>query len=218
MKLLSIDATRMTELFQATRPGNQPHLPQLATALVERYSFAGSPTSLADLTGNHIEFSHGVFKNGSIEKLDIYNDGMVIAAKAPSDFIEAFLDDLMHWVKEDLGMEVWVSREVTRLYDSELVVELDPSVLNVLEQLNGIGCKLSKMIAENCGMKVDYHALGFGYSCEPTSNRGLMPTSFRLERRLASEFHLNQFISSAPLTTSQHLELLESIEVSARPA
>lgn len=218
MKLLSIDATRMTELFQVRRKGSQPSLPQLAAALVDRYSFAGSPASLADLTGNHIEFSHGVFENGSIEKLDVYNDGVVISARAPSDFIEAFFDDLMNWIKNDQSMEVWVSREVTRLYDSELVVELDPSVMNVLEQLNGIGGKLSKMIAENCGMKINYQGLGFGYSCDQASSRGLVPSSFRLERRLASEFHLNQFVSNAPLTTSQHLELLEGIEFSARPA
>ena len=218
MKLLSITATHMTELFQVTRPGNQPHLPQLAAALVERYSFAGSPTSLADLTGKRIEFTHGVFQNGSIEKLDVYDDGIVIAARAPSDYIEAFLEDFMHWLKEDLGMEVGVSREITRIYERELVVELDPNVMNVLEQLNGIGEKLSKMIAENCGMKVDCHALGFGYSSERASNRGLTPISFRLERRLASDFDVNQFLSSAPLTTSQHLELLESIEGSARTA
>lgn len=216
MNLLSIDMTRMTELFQLKRTDGQPHAPQMAAALVDRYSFAGAPTSLADLTGNQIEFSHGVFKNASIEKLDVYNDGVVVSARAPSDIVEAFLDDLMHWIKNDLGMEVWVSREVTRLYDSELVVELDSSVMNVLEQFNGIGSKLSKMIAENCGMRMNYHALGFGYSCDQASNRGLAPSSFRLERRLASEFQLNQFISSAPLTTSQHLELLESIESTAR--
>jgi hypothetical protein len=216
MKLLSIDSTRMTELFQARRADSQPNLPQLAAALAERYSFIGSPTSLAELTDNHIEFSHGVFENGSIEKLDVYNDGVVISARATSDFVEAFLNDFMHWIQEDLGMEVWTSRGVTRLYDSELVVELDPSVMNVLEQLNGISRKLSTMIAENCGMNIDYHALGFGYSCDQALSRGHVPSSFRLERRLASEFQLNQFISIAPLKTSQHLELLESIESAAR--
>jgi len=37
MKLLSIDMTRMTELFQATRLEGQLHLPRVAAELVERY-------------------------------------------------------------------------------------------------------------------------------------------------------------------------------------
>lgn len=216
MKLLSIDATRMTRLFQLKQTKGQPSAPQMAAALVDRYSFAGTPTSLADLTANPTEFSHGVFEKISIEKLDVYNDGVVVSARAPSDLLEAFLEDLIHWIYDDFGLEIWVSREVTRNYHSELVVELDPNVMNVLDQLNGIGERLSKMLAENSGMRIDYHPLGFSYSSDQASNDGFIPSSFRLERRLASEFKLNQFVSSAPLTTSQHLELLEFIEATAR--
>ena len=216
MKLLSIETSRVTELFQAARPQGQLYLPKVAAELVERYSFAGAPQSLAELTGNRIEFSHGVFEDTAIEKLEIYSDGVAISAKSNSNLIEAFLEDLVMWLEHDLAMTRVKSRSVTRFYDSEIIVELDPRVLNVLEPLSNVSTAVSNMILENTGLEVDYSALGFAFSCEQVSMKGMTPSSFRIERRLASEFKLNQFVAQAPLKTDQHLELLETIETAFR--
>ncbi len=216
MKLLSIEKTRLTDLFQVARPQGRLPITKIATELVDRYSFAGTPQSLDDLTSDHVEFSHGIFQDEAIEKLDVYNDGVVISGSSNSDFLEAFLDDIVLWLEQDLEMTRVHMKDVTRYYESEIVVELDPCVLDVLKPLNDICSKVSTMVKNNTGLEADYSALGYALTTEPASANGIVPSTFRVERRLASEFHFNQFVSTAPLKTDQHLDILRSIEDAAR--
>ncbi len=218
MKLLSIETTRVTELFHVTRPQGQLPIQKIASEFVDRYQFAGVPQSLEDFSSDHVELSRGIFQEGSIEKLDVYNDGVVVSGRSNTDFFEEFLHDLILWLERDLGMSRLITKDVTRSYESEITVELDPKVLDVLDPLNSIGTKISGMVAENCGKVADYSALGFAFSTEQASAQGLTPGPFRLERRLASEFHFNHFVSGAPLKTQQHIEILESLEAISNQA
>jgi hypothetical protein len=212
VKLLAIESSRLTKLFQVTRPKGQPYLPQAAASLVERYSFSGVPQSINELLADRVEFTHGHFEESAIERLEIYRDGVVISSQSDTKLLDAFLADLMQWFQEELGFTLVQNRRIDQMFESNLIVSASNSILKSIVRLEKVAGSIGKMVLSNCGLQLDFVPMGFTISDDPSRNPDLKPVVFRLERRLASEFQFNQFISVAPLRTSQHIELLGDIE------
>ena len=106
MKLLAIEMSRVTALFQTTRPSGQPYLPHIAAQVAERYRFGSAPHSIEELGGNKAEFRHGLFEGNAIETLEVYNDGIIVTSRSDTDFIDRFIDDLVTWLENDHGYSV----------------------------------------------------------------------------------------------------------------
>ncbi len=98
------------------------------------------------------------------------------------------------------------------MYESNLVVEVDEKILAPLSELSDIGGVIGEMVALNTGLEVGFQSAGFMFAPDLTQIASLKPSVFRLERRLVSEFSLCQFVSSAPLKTKQHMDVLERLE------
>jgi len=212
MKLLSIEMSQITVLFHATRAEGQTYLPYFARDLTERYAFADAPKSYADLNAERIDFKHGLFQGSAIESLEIYNDGVVVKSRSDSDRIDAFLADLVQWTKVEIGLSLVMNRTVNRMYDSQLIVEADPKIIEPLSASTDLASQVRSMISENTGLDTEYHFAGFTLAPDLVQLSSLRPSVFRIERRFAAEFQLNQFVCTAPLRTQQHIHLLESLE------
>lgn len=79
MHLVSIENTRLIELFIAGRPEGQLPAMRAIPLLIERYKFRGFPTKLDEI-GESIKFAHGEFEEKPIEAFDIHRDGVVISS------------------------------------------------------------------------------------------------------------------------------------------
>lgn len=211
MKLLAIEMSRLTLLFNSTRPQGQAYLPQIAAGLVQRYSFAGPPQSFAELNANRVEFNHGLFKGSAIEAFEVYNDGIVVASRSNTDIIDEFVVDLKDWMQNEMGISTFTSRSVDKMYESSVIIEADEKILSPLTAMAGLCEDIGKMVALNTGLDVRYQPAGFTLAPDHTQISTLKPSTFRLERRFGAEFSLNQFFSFAPLKTSQHMDLLERV-------
>jgi len=212
MKLLSIKMSRLTVLFHFTRAQGQTYLPQAAAGLVERYSFAGSPQSIAELKADRVDFKHGLFNGSAIESLEIYDDGIVIESRSDTELIDAFLEDLLEWMQSEVGLSIFKSRTIDRMYESNLIFHADEKIMTPLKAMSALCGQVGEMVALNTGLEVEFQSAGFTVAADHTQIPSLKPSIFRLERIFASEFPLNQFISVAPLKTSQHVEVLEKLE------
>ncbi|MFZ1728034.1 MAG: hypothetical protein WBO29_16130 [Albidovulum sp.] len=212
MKLLSYDMSRLTAIFHITRLEGQAYLPSLAALLTEKYAFVGAPKSLAEMKADRIEFSHGYFEGSAIDRLEIYDDGIVISSRSSTDFIDRFLDDMLRWAVSELGISVVNNRTVNRVYESSLIIEADEKILTPLKALEETATLIQSHLLEASGMNVPYYPSGYIIAADHSKNPQLKPALFRLERRFASEFELNQFYSIAPLRTPQHIGVLEKIE------
>jgi hypothetical protein len=213
MKLLAIEISRLTALFSVTRLQGQAYLPMVAAALVERYAFAAPPASFSDLMADKVEFNHGLFAGSAIDKLEVYNDGMIVSSRSNTDLLDGFLHDLMSWLSSEFGISVVPTRKNDRIHESQLVVSVDESIMKPLSSLNQISRLISSLLQENYGIDNQLHALGYALSVDPMGNAEIRPSAFRIERRLAAEFSLSQFYSIAPLRTDHHLEILGKIEL-----
>jgi hypothetical protein len=118
MELQTYDVTRLIHLTQVQRPAGQIYLPDAITKLVERYSFVKAPN--ADQALPYI-FSVGKFQNTQINELGIYNDGLIISSASDTDFLEAFLNDLMSWSVQEFGLVPSPTAET--YYESGIVVK-----------------------------------------------------------------------------------------------
>ena len=212
MKLLAIEMSRITSLFTAARLGGQVYLPHAAAKLAERYNFMGAPHSLEDLVGNKVEFQHGLFEDNAIEALEIYNDGVIVASRSDSDFIDKFLDDLSSWIEVDLGFSIAQTHRVNKMYDSTLIVETDKNIFEPLDAYADIARMIDKKLHNSSGIEVQFQHFSWTLSADHTQNPALKPVPFRFERKAGVEFSLNQYYTTAPLKTKQHIEILREIE------
>lgn len=212
MKLLAIEMSRVTALFRMARPSGQLYLPHVAAQLAERYRFGGTPNSFEDLRGNKVEFKYGLFEGNAIETLDVYNDGIIVASRSDSDFIDKFIDDFGLWLEKSLGLSVIETHTVNKMYDSTLLVETDRNIFQPLDAYAGILRMIEKALRDSSRLEIQYHNFGVLLSTDQTQNPALKPVPFRFERKDGIEFSRHHFYTTAPLKTKQHLEILTQME------
>ena len=213
LELVSIENSALTALFLATRPDGQPHLPRAFGELIKRYSFAGFPTKVEDLEATKITFRQGVFKDVGIASLDIYGDGVVITAKAPTDVLDAFLVDMCEWMETALGLKRVETHAINRAYESNVLVKSDAKFLKALDALRPVQDLVTKSVKDTTGVDAPYVPFGISLATDHAQiPSGLKPIAFRLERRATLAFDTNFYVSTAPLRTADHIKLLEKLE------
>jgi len=212
MKLLAIEMSRLTALFQLSRSEGQLFLPLASSMLSARYGFSISPSSYEELSGDRIDFRHGQFDGNAIESLEIYSDGIIVTSGSDTDFIDRFFDDLCQLITDDLGLSIIKTHSIDRIYDSTLVVETTKNILKPLEAVSKIGQMVEKGLKETSGLEVVYEPFGWAIAADQTQNPSMKPVTFRIERRIGTEFSMNQYLALAPLKTKQHMDVLKKLE------
>jgi hypothetical protein len=213
MNLLGIDMSRLTVLFHSTRPQGQIYLPHAVQAISNRYTFVLFPKSVDEIVGNRLEMAQGLFEGSAIDKIEIYPDGMVISSRSDTNFIDRFFADITNFMAEEFGLSAIRTKTVDRIYDSSLMVESEKGLLHFLDGLATIGGMISSGLKHNSTLSLEYEPFGLMLAADQTTNSDLKPVPFRIERRVLSDYLFNQYISTAPLTTSQHMEVLNALEL-----
>lgn len=190
--------------------GRKPEL--IFQAIKERYSF----TPLATVEGvkpqsptNSIKFSGGSWTVGPdvIEmELEVYNDGLVATCKSDTDHADAFIGDLLGWLRQQHASvnENYVLNP-KRAYRSEIIAYF-PS-LTISSGLGNI-LTLSEHIAKGTHValsEIEPEAVIFGSD----ARRGL----FTFERRLGTPYSDEKYFSAAQMQTSKHIAVLKELEV-----
>ena len=109
-------------------------------------------------------------------------------------------------------MSVIKNHSIDRIYDSTLIVETEKNILKPLDAVFKIGQLVEKGLKENSGLEVKYEPFGWAMSADQTQNPSLKPVTFRVERRIGTEYSMQQFHTTAPLKTKQHMGILEKLE------
>jgi hypothetical protein len=212
LNLLSVESSRLTSLFLASRPQGQPPIPGGFAELVKRYSFAGFPTKLDELDSTRVAFRLGSFEGIGIDALEIYPDGVIVSAKAPTDVLDAFLNDLTQWMESALGLKRIETQAINRNYESSILVQSDVNILKHLDALKPVRDLVSKSLHAAVGLELEFESFGISLAADHSRIAGMKPIPFRVERRAGIPFENNYFLSAAPLRTADHLKVLEKIE------
>jgi hypothetical protein len=212
MELAGIDFSRIIYLTQRMRPAGQVYVPDAVQKLAQRYSFAKLP-SVEELTRLPLTLSLGKFKDVQIDEFQIYNDGIIVSAKANTEILDAFISDLLSWSERELGLVDAPTAKPEKIIESAIIVKSVKDLALSLSPRNDVAEILNRTFRGELVGVGPYQLSGFFLDCDPlqfTARR--KPMRFALERRLGVPFTENVFYSQAPLHTGDHLKVLSDLE------
>lgn len=196
-----------TEDTQYERQSPVPFIRQFE----DRYGFAQVPHTLEELnlkTG--VSFLRGYFRGKIIDKLQLYENGLLCEAKENNSVCDDFLNDVFDWLPKQLNRVL--KQGEPRAYLSQVEVTSEIDLASTFGKLSSAGGLISDLL-NAYGQKTDtYIVNGFKMHYDVEGKplpRGL---EFIFERRAGELYSKNTYFSSAPLRTDDHLNVLEKIE------
>jgi hypothetical protein len=220
MKLKNVLVGQSVRFIRLLEPLGGIYIPDFIKAMQDEYKFVTIPKTLAEFDRTKgIRFEHGLFKkedkNIVLDRLQIYDNGIVIETRAYAEEADLFLNDMISWAIRVLGIRHDSDTRVARAYLSNIEVEMkNPFPAARSKVTDAISKMLSKRLSEY-GIKAEpYEEVGFTMYVDTLDLKAPFPTNFKLERREGFGFGSNVFFSSAPLKTEDHLDLLEHVESS----
>jgi hypothetical protein len=202
-------AVRFCDIEQ--RPGHTLRGGNVIRALEDRYSFIQSPRTVEEADPEKgLLFRGGMFGDLNIDRLHFYNNGLLVEAKASTESCVSVIDDVVSWLREEPGLVLTPNDSMPRVFLSQVVVTTEASLARQLAALNGLSADINGFLSGYGQASTPAEVAGITIYTEP----GLRPEwQFRFERRMGHPFSENRFFSGAPLTTEDHLVLLERLEL-----
>lgn len=207
MELASINLARSIWLFDTAElnPLGKSVYPDLFTKLIDRYKFRTVPKAEDLISGKDRKFSHGQFAFGELLveiSTELWGDGLIADTRHSTEATDAFLDDALQWIAEELQIRYPASLVKKKAYRSEIVAYFSSG-------LSGMCAKLDTFTQELSGIwpgpdQQELSAVIFGSEA--------MNSSFTLERRINTPYAENKFFSAAQTDTARHLALLRKLE------
>lgn len=228
MKIIQVRLARAIWLFdlQDLNPGGKAIFGDLIEWIKDSYSFKIAPNSnvigagvaaTPAIPGNQppvgIEFQQGHFQAREeifveIGKLTLYNDGIVVDSSSSTTNSDLFAQDLIQSAVREFALTFDKDTVRKRLYVSELIVRSDLSLEVINPRLTAFSRRIKEAIPEES--KPQFQIGGISFWSEP--NDAGQHRMFTLERQLGKASGEHRYFSRAPLTTDEHLGLLEELE------
>jgi len=211
MELIAISLARVAAFLelQSLDPRGQTSTPDGFKALATRYSFTKIPQKYEEFDFQKgAEFLDGKFEGIVIERLTLFNNGVAIDTRSSTENCAKVLDDLLNVVRERYGAAMAPTR---RLQLSQIIFRSGMKFSTVHPTLQPIADQLTASVSGDLGQPVLYDIFSIGLSAD-LSQIKLTPSQFTIERRVDTPFGANIYFSSAPLSTTDHIALIEKFE------
>lgn len=224
MKLVSTLLGQSVRFVRATYPLSAIYIPDVIKGLRERYGFIQVPASAQDIDlTKGMTFTHGKFalvkaKPSSrgkspreiiIDRFQIYNNILLVDTKTDTDYADLFLEDVMGWAAETFDVN-FTDLPLRKIYASQLEVEC----LNARLPEFQLGKRIEEFLRAYGQEPLPFETSSITIHCDLTQIQPPpFPSPFVFGRREGLPYSSNMFFSSAPLATSDHLALLNDVEV-----
>ena len=213
MELISIVLARVVALIQVQQwdPLGKTLTLEALSKLGSRYSFASLPTRLEDVDFHKgFELREGRLADIRIDRITVFVNGIVIDTRSSTDDSQKVLEDILRLAEEAFGA---IIKPVRWTFTSHLMFRSEMR----LASLNPVLSRIANVLTERASADMK-HAFNF----EPTtvmlnvdtSQAKTPPAVFSIERRADVPFSENTYFSSAPLRTSEHIEIVKAFETS----
>lgn len=209
---MELNSILNSNVIRVLQEGEPPKIypPDLARAVSARYKFVKAPQTVAEFSGQQMDFEYGYFFDDAIiTKLSIYNAGIWVEAPTSTENLDRFADDLLKFFSEELQMSA-VSGKLLTVHGSTIVVKMKPGFATLFQQVEPIVSTVRAAI-EGSGISVSAYEVS-GFTVWGEGPDILKPPRFALERRAGEPLDSNLYYSQAPLTTDRHLALLTELE------
>jgi hypothetical protein len=182
--------------------------------LVKRCEFQKFPTTYADLDEQKgVEFLEGKWGEVTVDRLTVYQNGILLDTRASTAESERILDEALRWAAAEFGVAYRSGMIKRKGYVSGLTFYSEVPLLN---RLNPSLSRLSERVGNAAGQIVgkplsfEPIALSIHHDWLPVGRQPIAP--FTISRRAETPFSESKYYSEAPLPTDLHLSLLEEFE------
>jgi hypothetical protein len=218
MKIISVDSARTTWLFPlAELNPTGKSFTDVFIQMKQKNNFKKAPEHTFDLdpAKKGWIFEQGEFVNRDIVpvviKLSVFTDGLVADCWSSTRDSEDFLKDSMLWLKSEHGLGLPSDRTVKTVYMSEMTVTTDKRLTPFHPRME----KFAKLVSEKVGStgrpNAGYVFGGFSLWVKDFDQPGA-PPQYRFELKAGSKLEDRRFYSAAPVTTEEHVALLNEQE------
>lgn len=213
MELIQPLSTTAVRLVTATQTGGSGFIPDAIRAAKERYRFWQVPQTMEEYTRKQgAEFRTGYFQGNTIGLLRMFSDGILAEGNVHSAVLDDFLDDVLDWASSAFGVTYVTRLPVSRAYTSTVEVETNASVGRYAAGLTEVASLLTSML-DQAGFEMSpYEFTALIATTDPTKTTTIQPGRFVFERRAGRSFDSNVYFSEAPVSTENHMLLLERLE------
>ena len=216
MKLVSYELGQILYLvpMDEVRPLSGMYAPDLIKAIGDRYALAFRTTDLEEAAKSGLKFQVGRLTSGQhtifIKQLDVYNDGVLISTHN-CDETEIVFAELSDWLKSSFGFREPIS-QIRRKYFSSVVIDFDKPLEPLFGAFSDISNDYAMALKSNNNVETSPSLYRIAFASDPRTLPQFVNTQFLIERRNNSDFVMNRYIATAPLSTKSLLSLLERIE------
>ena len=144
----------------------------------------------------------------AIVMLRIFNNGLAIDTRSSTDDSLAVLEDIINIAKDTTGITLYPYR---RHLVSQIVFRSDLKLSLLHPALQPIANRLSRQTSEVLRHPINYEPIALQIGPDSTQLK-VAPSKFSLERRSEIPFNENTYFTTAPLSTSEHIELIRQLE------
>ncbi|MBS1839406.1 MAG: hypothetical protein JSS69_06540 [Acidobacteria bacterium] len=176
----------------------------------KRYQFAQTPKNELDFDEQRsLSFKSGAFtgqrKVQLLVNLSVYSDGIVADTTSDTDETTEFLNDLAKWLSDTYGLVVPKERRENYLSQIDFQIAAPLAVLNPR-----LG-QFVKRVEGHINTKSQLDMASIQFWTEDFGKPGV-PAPVKIERKIPAPFSSNHYFSQAPITTKNHIALLNEFE------
>ncbi|MCW2227222.1 hypothetical protein [Bradyrhizobium elkanii] len=214
MKLKSTLTSQAIRFYNYT--GDEPVIERrspipLIRGLQDKYGFVEVPLKVIDLDFTKgVTFSRGYYKGHVIDKLALYENGLLCEAMTDNSICDEFVSEVIGWATTE--QKIPINETGVKAFLSQLEVTTDLNLSAVFQKINAIGTRLAKALSSYGQPVPSYAVNGIRMHYDSASMPLPRPPEFVFERRAGQPYSSNEFFSSAPLTTKDHMHILVELE------
>lgn len=212
MDLKSILTSQAIRFYEAAEPVAERRSPvPLIREIQDRYGFVQVPLTVADLDfSKGVTFLRGYFKGSIIDKLQVYENGVLCEGTIDNSIADEFLGEVLDWAASEHGIPL--RQTGVKAFISQLEVIATADLGRVFPKLNAIGSLLAEALKSYGQPVSDYTVSGIKLHYDSANTPVPRPPEFIFERRAGQQYSTNEFFSSAPLRTKDHMYILNELE------
>ena len=213
MELTAILLSRVLGFFETVdlSPRGSLFFPEVVKGLVQQCTFQKFPRTFEEWSSTDAaEFLAGKWDETVIDKLIVYNNGLLVETRAGTTESKRILEEILAWARDKFGIVYGPNTIREWAYVDGLIFRSDVPLLTTgpIERLaNVVTTEISKII----GHETVYQPVGVTLGHDQLL-RKYARALFTIQRRVEIPLSDNKYYSEAPLPTETHLAILEQYE------
>lgn len=214
MKVTAIKLARVIALFDTNelQPTGTVPMSKMAAALVKKFEFQKqSESGSKPDEQNGFVFQDGVWSGIPVEKLTVYNDGLILDTRASTLQSHQILREALVWGKEKLGLHFDEEMLGNLRYLSTFLFQSDAPLLTHSDPINNAARKMAEVRRSITGSVRPYQGIRIDINFDQREHTEPI-AAFTIQRLATAPFRSNRYFTQAPVPTDMHIEIVKQFE------